>query len=123
MRRLLALLPAVLLAALAYGLMLPQQFGAHPWWATQALGIGLLIGGPLALALGTALGDGRAAGIFAGLSLLAFAAARFGQRGFAASYGDDALAGRLWYFGWIALCLALAGLVTSGFLKLTRRTH
>ena len=73
-------------------------FGAHPWWSQSSVLIGAVIG--LGLALVT---RGRGFAIFAFALLLASLATWFGKTQFAASFAEDVMAGRLWYFGWIAV--------------------
>ena len=96
--------------------------GAHPWWAVQTG----LIGTALGLALYGALralgvGAGRL-GLAAALALLASAgAAHFGGKIFAASFAENALAGRFWYFGWFALAGSAAIVLTVLALRFLRR--
>ncbi|MCR8723812.1 hypothetical protein [Frigidibacter sp. ROC022] len=88
--------------------------GAHPWWAVKVGWLGAMIGAALALAL---LALQLRPGLLAGLGLVALAGAGavtfIGKTRFAASYAEDALAGQMWFFGWIAVMagavVALAG--------------
>lgn len=86
--------------------------GAHKWWALKSA----MIGAPIGVFIGLValkLIDARAMliALFAGMVLASFIAAKFGQTQFAASYGDDVLAGKLWFFGWIGvMCFAAATL-------------
>lgn len=112
MRKALPLLLTLLFIALAYATNAPAQFGAHPQWAQT----NLLIGGALGIATAFAAGFLPGPAVF---RILGFAvlsgffiwAAQVGGREFAASYGDDAQAGQLWYLGWIAAPAALAALL------------
>ncbi len=59
--------------------------------------------------------------LFGLLTLAALAAATWGKAEFAASFAEDALAGRFWFFGWIgtaagatALLAALTSLALPG---------
>lgn len=92
----LAMIAAALLGAV-------QALGAHPWWDVSVAATGAGIGAIIAVAFGRPGGMWLA---WAGLivTLVAFATARHGMTEFAASFGEDAFAGRLWFFGWIAAC-------------------
>ncbi|WP_424970950.1 hypothetical protein [Dinoroseobacter sp. S76] len=118
---------AVAALALANQTGLPRTLGAHPFWATQVLWIGAPIGLLLAL-LATLRGHGRL-GLLGGIALsaAAYGTATYGRIAFAASYAEDALAGQLWYFGWIALAtgaaLALASLPAQIYSRQIQTTH
>ena len=102
------------LVLLAQTLNLPLRFGAHPWWSDQVLWIGLLPGLLVGALLGRAhLGRAVRAATAAGLAAAAFAAASAGKARFAASYAEDALAGQIWYFGWIGICLFATAAVAT----------
>ena len=118
MRYLPALIAPVLVAAVAYGLDLPKMLGAHPWWSGNVIAIGLPVGLALALALNwTGLAAAWRVGAM-GLAMLgAFAFASVGKARFAASYAEDALAGQMWFFGWIATCAFAAALIASTLLR------
>ncbi|WP_424975262.1 hypothetical protein [Dinoroseobacter sp. S124A] len=112
---------AVALLALANQIGLPRTLGAHPFWATQVLWIGAPLG--LVLALLATLRARPGIGALAGLALsgAAFWAATQGRIAFAASYAEDALAGQMWYFGWIALTAGAA--LTLATLPALLRPH
>mgnify|MGYP000265312519 CR=1 FL=1 len=94
---------------LAY-LGLTKTLGAHIWWDVKTIVIGAPFGVALAfLPLPRAL---RLFGCLA-IALLAFGAAKYGQTQFAASYAEDALAGKLWYFGWILCGVGFAALIST----------
>lgn len=84
-----------------------RSLGAHPFWDIKTAVIGAPVGCVLGLAL---MRLGPAARLTAGLAMLGLAAtiARYGKTQFAASYAEDALAGKLWYFGWIGIAAGLA---------------
>ena len=95
----------MLFVAAALGLVaavidLPKTFGAHPWWSGQVAWVGAIVGVIIA-SLAMALRVSRIIWIIAMVLLIAaiFAVA-YGKAQFAASYAEDAFAGRLWYFGW-----------------------
>lgn len=116
MNYLIALIAPAFAAVLAYTLNMPQTFGAHPWWSQPVILIGFPIG--IGIAAGLAwIGIGRLVRILlsAGLAGIGFAVATVGKARFAASYAEDAFAGQMWYFGWIATCALAAALIASAF--------
>ncbi|MEJ1998991.1 MAG: hypothetical protein P8X51_12310 [Maritimibacter sp.] len=110
------LLTAALLVAfwLTSFLGLPEALGAHPWWAVKSGVIGSVIGA--AAVIGWRLLFKNARGItwiaLAGLIAAGFSAV-LGKQEFAASYAENALAGRFWFFGWIAISACLFALLAS----------
>lgn len=104
---------AVLVAASALGLT--EALGAHPFWAVKTGAIGSVLG---LLAYSGLRWAGLRPGRIALLGVLALilgaAAAIQGKSIFAASFAENALAGRFWFFGWFALmaglCLTLCAL-------------
>lgn len=112
MRKYLPLILTVLIIALATAVDVAQTFGAHPWWSRT----NLMIGGGLGIATAFAAGflPGAAPikiAVFAALAAFFYWAAYVGGVQFAASYGEDAQAGQLWYLGWIATPAALSALL------------
>lgn len=104
---------ALLLAASVAGL--PEALGAHPFWAMQTGIIGGTIGAALWFGLNRAGVSAPKQLLLAALALLvSAAAAHFGKQVFVASFAENALAGRFWYFGWFgvagsaAFCLSEA---------------
>jgi hypothetical protein len=89
---------------------LAQKLGAHPWWAVQVVYIGVGAGFILSVLGGFIPIFTR--GIVPLLLVLVVASISltvYGKTQFAASYAEDALAGRMWYFGWIcSVCFGLA---------------
>jgi hypothetical protein len=109
-----ALATTLVLAALAYMLDLPRLGGAHPWWSQKVILIGLLPGLAIAAALSlTGLRKPGRVGLVAVGTAVAVAITIVGKTRFAASYAEDALAGQMWYFGWIATCALCTALVAS----------
>lgn len=91
-----------------------QALGAHIWWDVTSI----LIGAPIGLLIAFFIAQRWPAYtkrllLWLILLALSFAAAKWGQTTFAASYGEDALAGHFWYFGWIATGASLSGLIFS----------
>lgn len=107
-RQILALAGAFVLVAVLAWMGVTERLGAHPFWAVRIGWTGAAAGAGLALVLillrvpsGWRLGLG-VAGTAAG-----YAVAKVGAARFAASYAEDALAGRFWFFGWICVAAAL----------------
>lgn len=97
------------------------QLGAHPWWASQVV----MIGAPIGIVLGLALWALRLNRVLrlciAVIALAAaFGVAKYGQIGFANSYAEDQLAGKLWYMGWIATSVAGSVLLMAAARSRTR---
>ncbi|CUK06816.1 hypothetical protein Q8W25_03750 [Shimia thalassica] len=117
-----ALKPAlpVILAAIVMALVVvfdvPTSFGAHPWWSTKSVLIGAPIGIVIAV-LATRLTISAMVRriTFAVAVVAAFGVAKYGGEQFAASYAEDAFAGKLWFFGWIATSAAVAAWLVTLF--------
>ncbi len=120
MRSLLPALIAALLMSALIALDIARPLGAHPWWSQKTLLIGAPIGLILATLLCLKLRPLPLTITFAIATALTFATAKYGQTQFAASYAEDALAGKLWYFGWIATGAALAAALTAAFTALAK---
>ena len=109
----LVLVAAVMLLAAHLGLS--RILGAHPWWAVKVVYIGVAIGVGLSLLVHRWRG-GRAVKIalWGGLLAVAVAVTVVGKAQFVASYGDDHLAGRMWFLGWIASAAFLYAALVEG---------
>lgn len=110
------LLLPIAAAGAAHVTGITATLGAHPYWATKVIWIGCAAGLGLAWLGGrTRLPQGSTLTLSLLLMAVAFLLARAGKEGFAASYGEDAVAGQIWFFGWIATCaFAAAALATLG---------
>jgi len=108
-----ALIPALVLMALVWAIDLPATLGAHPWWSGKAVWIGTPVGLALAWLISLQLGPGGRLVVLGVALILAGASAYFGKQVFVNSFGDNALAGRFWFFGWIASMGALAALLAT----------
>jgi uncharacterized membrane protein len=98
------------LAAFLTGLT--TRLGAHPAWATQTLLIGAALG--LIAALVTRDLPFRLRLVaFALFTVATYAIAAYGKYQFAASYAEDVLAGKFWYFGWYATCNFAAATIAT----------
>ena len=95
---------------------LTTSLGAHPFWAVQIAWIGVPIGLALAILtkfLGTTWR--LRVTLFAFCTIGAAAAAYFGKSSFAAFFAENALAGKAWYFGWIAVAAFTTALIAAVF--------
>ena len=110
------LLPAGVAAALIAATLMgaTEALGAHPFWAVQTAAVGAA-GGAVAF-VGLRLAGVRPGRItlLGGAALVASGlAAHYGKAAFAASFAENAMAGRAWHLGWFAVagaaCLALSG--------------
>lgn len=120
--RTLALFTTLVVAALVLFLDIPGNLGAHPWWAAQVVWIGAPLGLALALiATRNAPLPAWPLMLLALLTLSAYAISADGKSRFAASYAEDVLAGRFWYYGWIAANVLGAATVFSTIHALVAR--
>lgn len=91
-----------------------QALGAHPWWAVNVGYIGGAAGTVVWLVLGMiGLGQRRTAFAAAVVLVAAGIGTWIGKTNFAASYAEDALAGRFWYYGWIVALAAATVLIAA----------
>lgn len=119
-----SLVAAAVAASLAAASMagLPETLGAHPWWAEQSGIVGGIGGAVLWLVLRRAGLSFSALVVLAVSALLASAAAaHFGKQVFAASFAENALAGRFWYFGWFMISGSVALLIATVAARVLRR--
>lgn len=101
---------------------LPEALGAHPWWAAKSSLIGSFIGAAGVAGWWILLKEAKVLSRFALLGLLMSAfAAIWGKQAFAASYAENGLAGRFWFFGWFGLYACLFALVSSLLLRRVSR--
>ena len=83
--------------------------GAHPFWDIKVAVIGSSVGAVVGMALQWAGRHGRLGGVL--LLCVSAGAAVYGKSRFVASYAEDALAGKLWFFGWIGVTTGLSLLI------------
>lgn len=83
-----------------------SYFGAHPVaWPFQVAIIGAPLGAIIAVVAGFVLPSKSVRVIlFFALLLFAWGLAHDGKLDFVASNAEDRLAGKFWYYGWIATC-------------------
>jgi len=98
-----AIIAGAVLVGLAY-LGLTTALGAHPFWAVKIAYIGVGFGVVIYSLFWVWQGSWLAKMIsFILLLAVSGGITTFGKTRFAASFAEDAMAGRLWYFGWIAV--------------------
>lgn len=116
MSKIIFILIPLIAAAAAQLTGITQTLGAHPFWADKVSWIGLVIGLGLAWVAGRVrLPQGATLVLSVLLAIAAYMLARAGKDAFAASYGEAVVAGRFWFFGWIATCaFTAAALATLG---------
>lgn len=104
------MIPVVLvIGALTY-FDVPKSLGAHPWWSQKVLLIGAPFGVVLSGLVGLVARSAQSRLVFFFFATLAaFTVAHYGKTQFAASYAEDAFAGKLWYLGWVVTGAALTG--------------
>lgn len=116
---LIAALSAAFAAAAILGL--PEALGAHPFWAVRTGVIGSAIGSVcLVLMRWVDLSTGRSLALSAACLVFASGAAWFGKQAFAASFAEDVLAGRFWFFGWFVIVASLFVLIGVLLLRFRR---
>ncbi len=105
-------LPVILLGSAAW-LDLAKPLGAHPWWSQKIIWIGLPIGLVLAFLAHFLLTKPLRILSFLGLTAVAVGIAHYGKTTFAASFAENALAGHLWFFGWIGAWAGCSALIAA----------
>lgn len=101
-----------------YYFAIPQSLGAHHFWAQKVV----LIGTPIGLILSMFF---RYLSIpylirillFASLTVIGYWLAMSGGQQFAASFAEDRIAGKFWYYGWIGTMTALSATVATTFTR------
>ncbi|MCY1127192.1 hypothetical protein OU426_10035 [Frigidibacter sp. RF13] len=107
-RQVLVLVLAAILTAGAGILGVTEALGAHPFWSVKVTLMGAVLGAAIGVGMaGLGMRLGTTVWLSAVILLAAAAAAHWGKTRFAASYAEDMVAGRLWYFGWIATLAAV----------------
>ena len=104
------------LAAAASWLGLSENLGAHPWWAPRTGLIGAPIGLALFLAARALSITPKWLTILAALALIAaIFSAQSAKTTFVTAEDFNPSAGRIWFFGWIAIWAAITLLLPSLF--------
>ena len=115
---------SVIFAAFLVGVW--PMLGAHPFWSLSATGIGSLIGTVvfLFLAFGSGKRRWKPRSIVIVLLIIltvAFLTTTLGKREFVGSYAENRMAGRIWYYGFIAFIAALQASAAFGIHALLNR--
>ena len=98
-----AIIAAVLVIGLAY-LGVPSMLGAHPSWAIKVGYFGVVIGIVISSIVWVWRGGWMPKfGLFMFVTAITAGLVTLGKMRFVASFGEEVIAGRLWYFGWILL--------------------
>lgn len=116
--KLIAPIIATAIVSLLGALDVAKPLGAHPFWSVNVAFYGLIPG----LAFWWLFRRlGRRSVYVAFLALIvAIAAAYFGKQAFAASYAENTVAGKFWFYGWIATYAAVLWAIAAAF---DRRNH
>ena len=98
----------------AHWVKLWPMLGAHPFWSASATYLGIGIGAFVTLLAHLILirhprWTKLLLGIFLSLAIIGITASTYGKIDFVASYAEDRLAGRIWYYGFIAFIASIPG--------------
>ena len=90
------------------------MLGGHPVWSSSATYLGIGIGSLMATLSHSMLVKHprhrkQHLWIFVSVAFIAVTASIYGKIDFVASYGDDQLAGRVWYYGFIMFIAGMPG--------------
>jgi len=111
---------AISLTAISFALLAAHwlkvwpMLGGHPFWSASATYLGLGIGAVVALFSHLVLTKHPRwtkllLGVFVALTITGITASTYGKIDFVASYAEDRLAGRIWYYGFIAFIAGIPG--------------
>lgn len=101
---------------------LPAALGAHPWWAAKSGVIGSLLGAAFVFGWWLMVKETRFLPWIALVSLgSSTLAAVLGKQVFVASFAENAVAGRFWFFGWFGLSASLFVLIVALLLSRLER--
>ena len=94
------------------------MLGAHPWWAFKVGYFGVIIGVVIYVVQSFWHGSFSTKALMISVALLAMTVTVWiGKARFSASYAEDAVAGKMWFFDWIGIVAALFLLVVHLFGK------
>lgn len=109
-----------MVAASLFGLT--EQLGAHPWWAAKTGVIGSTGGLAVYAALrGLGLRPLPLAAMAAAAAVVSGYAAVQGKALFTASFAENTIAGRFWFFGWFGVMAGICALLCSLAARALRR--
>jgi len=111
------LIPTLIALFIPIGLAwlgLSKTLGAHISWDVKTIIIGAPLGVILSFFLAEKWDDWlKRTVVWIALLIAAYVLALYGKTVFVQSYGDNQMAGKLWYFGWIAMGTGAGGLIYS----------
>ena len=85
-----------------------RALGAHPFWSGQVAFVGIAAGLPVAAVLSQIVKRRTVRiGAVTAVLMLSVLVTYVGKARFVASFAEDFVAGRGWYFGWMAICTCL----------------
>jgi len=110
----------------AHWVKLWPMLGGHPFWSASATYLGIGSGAAVALLSHLILTKHPRwtklhLGIFASIAIIGITASTYGKIDFVASYAEDHLAGRIWYYGFIVFIAALFSSAAIGVQVVLRR--
>ena len=93
------------------------MLGGHPYWSASATYLGIGIGAAIAILSHFILSKRPRWGklhlaILLSIAVIGITASTYGKIDFVASYAEDRLAGRIWYYGFIAFIAGIPGSFT-----------
>ena len=103
----------------AHWLKVWPMLGGHPFWSASATYLGIAIGTAVALLSHLMLSRHPRwtklhLGIFVSIAIIGITASTYGKIDFVASYAEDRLAGRIWYYGFIVFIAGIPGSFSTG---------
>ena len=98
----------------AHWVKLWPMLGGHPFWSASATYLGIGTGAAIATISHLILSryprwDKLHLGIFVSIAIIGITASTYGKIDFVASYAEDRLAGRIWYYGFIVFIAGIPG--------------
>jgi len=103
------------------------MLGGHPFWSASVTYLGIGIGAVVAIFAHLILTKHPRwtkllLGGFVSIAIIGITASTYGKIDFVASYGEDRLAGRIWYYGFIVFIAGIPGSITTT-IRLVRGPH
>lgn len=110
----------------AHWVELWPMLGGHPFWSASATYLGIGIGVMLAFLAHLILSrhprwSKLLLGVFFSIAVIGITASTYGKIDFIASYAEDRLAGRIWYYGFIMFIAGIPGSFVMA-MRLVRRS-
>lgn len=112
--RMIAMLVAAILVAALAQFGVTAALGAHHFWSVQVAYIGIAAGAVLLVLRYFIGGSNRTFIAIFGIGfLVAITITIYGKNEFVASFAENRLAGKGWYYGWIAITTTLFALLAE----------